>query len=156
MCLNTFSRSLQLELNSRLRKSRTENERLANEMARLQSEHTQLSSKYSQLMTNSSSEIQLLSQRIGEVESDRDNLKGWERRAKGLSIELEEERRRAVEGRREAEDDKEDKRVEEVMRNELKREFIWSTRPRADVQANRNTSRRSRNGARVFRSKLPT
>lgn len=90
-------------------------------MARLQSEHTQLSSKYAQLMTNSSSEIQLLTLRLREVESDRDQLKGWERRAKGLSIDLEEERRRAVEGRREAEDDKEDKRVEEVMRNELKR-----------------------------------
>jgi mitotic spindle assembly checkpoint protein MAD1 len=93
-------------------------------MARLQSEHSQLSSKYSQLMTNSNSEIQLLTQRLKEVEADRDGLKNWERRAKGLSIELEEERRKAAEGRTEMEDSKEDNRREEVMRNELKRELV--------------------------------
>jgi len=75
-------------------------------------------------MTNSNSEIQLLNQRLKEVESDRDGLKNWERRAKGLSIELEEERRKAAEGRTEMEDNKEDRWREEVMRNELKRELL--------------------------------
>jgi mitotic spindle assembly checkpoint protein MAD1 len=107
---------------------------LSDAHARLQREHTQLSSSHSALTLQYNSEIQLYQHRVKELEADRDRLKGWERRAQGLSIELEEVKRKAAEGRREVEDRKEDRVVDETLAKELRRGCLdakrcFSSRP---------------------------
>lgn len=94
-----------------------------NEYERLQTEYAELSNQHSSLTLNANNEIASLQSRLRDVESDRDRLKGFERRAQGLSIELEEEKRKADEGRRGREDDKQERGMEDVVRKELRR---WS------------------------------
>lgn len=68
--------------------------------------------------------MSLRDQRIKELEETCEGLRRWERRAKGLSIELEEERRKAKEGRREADDERADTKEDHVMKQEFKRESM--------------------------------
>ena len=100
---------------------RSTNLNLTNDKAQLDSENRQLNAQYSQLQRNSGAELSLRDQRIKELEENCEGLRGWERRAKGLSIELEEERRKAKEGRREAEDERADSKEDHVMKQEFKR-----------------------------------
>ncbi|KAK1921723.1 spindle assembly checkpoint component Mad1 [Papiliotrema laurentii] len=111
-----------ISLNRAIQELRNQNSALSDAHARLQREHTQLSSSHSALTLQYNSEIQLYQHRVKELEADRDRLKGWERRAQGLSIELEEVKRKAAEGRREVEDRKEDRVVDETLAKELRRQ----------------------------------
>lgn len=85
----------------------------------LNSECSSLNAKLSQLEASSSAELATLRNRLSEVESDREGLKGWQRRAESLAIELEELKRRngsrSQDERAGTEDDK-------ALRKELKGE----------------------------------
>lgn len=111
-------------MSAQLKELRESNGRLSNSLAQLQSEHTQLQNQHSGLTLSQTREIDLLTSRLSEVEADRDALKGWERRAKGLSINLEEEKRRTEEGRRKQEDGAVDRQVDDTVRQELKRRLL--------------------------------
>ena len=67
-------------------------------------------------------EMQIYIRRIRELEADTERLKGFERRAQGLSIQLEEEKRKAAEGRREVQDEKEDRKIDDTLAKELRSE----------------------------------
>ncbi|KAK8847559.1 hypothetical protein IAR55_005418 [Kwoniella newhampshirensis] len=101
---------------------RQRNSALADSLEHLKSEHNILSGRHSTLTQNTNNEISLLSSRVQELEKERDELKNWERRAKGLSIELEEERRRAIEKRERKQAESEDRRVDETLQREMKRQ----------------------------------
>jgi mitotic spindle assembly checkpoint protein MAD1 len=105
-----------------VRELRNQNTTLNNSLQQLELQHAQLTGQHTSLTQNTNSEISLLMSRIEEIEAERDALKGWERRAKGLSIELEEEKRRAEERRRNREDQAEDRRGDEVLRKEFRRQ----------------------------------
>lgn len=111
-----------MTLSSQLKEIRQQNSQLSNSLAQLESEHAQLSNQHSGLSLNTSREIELLTSRLRDVEGERDGLRGWERRARGLSIDLEEARRKAEESRRGKEDEVVDRQVDETMRKELRRE----------------------------------
>lgn len=64
----------------------------------------------------------LYERRLKEVEDERDGLRQWQRRAQALAIELEEEKRRAAEGSRLKEDEVADRKGDETIRSELRRE----------------------------------
>ncbi len=108
-------------MSAQLKEIRLQNSQLSNGLAQLESEHAQLSNQHSSLSLNTSREIDLLTSRLHEVEAERDGLRGWERRARGLSIELEEARRKADEGRRGREDEGAERKLDDAMRKELRR-----------------------------------
>ncbi|WWD21649.1 hypothetical protein CI109_106135 [Kwoniella shandongensis] len=101
---------------------RQRNSTLSDSLERLKTEHNILSGRHSTLTQNTNNEISLLTSRINELQKERDELRNWERRARGLSIELEEERRRAIEKREKNEAAQEDKRVDETLQKEMKRQ----------------------------------
>jgi hypothetical protein len=75
------------------------------------------------LKEHSAKEIALLQSRLQEAEQNVETLKGWKRRSESLTIELE-ERKRMNQGSRQGERDEEDeKKGDEVLRKELRREF---------------------------------
>ncbi|ODN79409.1 hypothetical protein L202_03401 [Cryptococcus amylolentus CBS 6039] len=100
---------------------RQRNTALVNELEELRSQHTLLYGKHTSLSSSTSNEITLLQARIAEVEKERESLKGWERRARGLSIELEEERRRRIEG---GEKESVPSKPDETLSNEVKRQSL--------------------------------
>jgi mitotic spindle assembly checkpoint protein MAD1 len=108
-------------MSGRLKEIRQQNGQLSNSLAQLESEHAQLSNQHSGLSLNTSREIDLLTSRLREVEAERDGLRGWERRARGLSIDLEEARRKAEENRRGQEDEVAEHKMDDTIRKELKR-----------------------------------
>ncbi|WVQ75806.1 hypothetical protein IAR50_005439 [Cryptococcus sp. DSM 104548] len=100
---------------------RQRNTALANELEEIRSQHSLLYGRHTSLSSSTSNEINLLQARVNEVEQERDSLKGWERRARGLAIELEEERRRRIEGgKKELASSKPD----ETLSNEVKRQSL--------------------------------
>ncbi|WVQ79902.1 hypothetical protein IAT38_002002 [Cryptococcus sp. DSM 104549] len=103
---------------------RQHNSTISNELETLKSQHTILSGRHASLASKTQNEISLLTSRVQEVERERDELKQWERRAKGLSIELEEERRKALERRERGENEVQDKRVDETLQKEVKRQSL--------------------------------
>ncbi|OCF58638.1 hypothetical protein L486_03127 [Kwoniella mangroviensis CBS 10435] len=103
---------------------RTQNSTLSNSYESLKSEHNILLGKNSSFIQNANNEIHLLNSRIEELTKQREELKGWERRAKGLSIELEEERRRNEENKERGVIEKEDRRVDETLQKEVKRQSL--------------------------------
>lgn len=74
------------------------------------------------LKEHSSNEIALLQSRLQEAEKNVETLKGWKRRAEGLTIELEERKRMAQESRQGERDEEGDKKGNEVLRQEIRRE----------------------------------
>ena len=120
-------------MSAQLRELRQQNGHLSNSLAQLKSEHAQLSNQHSTLTLNSSAEISLLTSRMKELEGERDALRGWERRARGLSIDLEEAKRKAEEGRRGVEDEGTERKVDDTMRKELRRKWLnWQVCPGPD------------------------
>ncbi|GFZ47899.1 hypothetical protein JCM24511_05646 [Saitozyma sp. JCM 24511] len=111
-----------LRLSTQLRELRSQNSTLSDSLQKMQSDHAQLAGQHASLTQHSSAELSLLASRIREIENERDALRGWERRAKGLSIELEEERRRAAEGRQREAESAEDRRAEDALRKEFRRQ----------------------------------
>ncbi|WRT64613.1 uncharacterized protein IL334_001546 [Kwoniella shivajii] len=103
---------------------RSSNSHLTNELQQLRSDHNILTGNHSSLTQNANNEISLLNSRIEELERVTEDLRGWERRAKGLSIELEEERRRNEEKRERGEREVEDRRVDETLHKEVKRQSL--------------------------------
>lgn len=83
----------------------------------LNSECSSLNAKLSQLEASSSAELATLRNRLSEVESDREGLKGWQRRAESLAIEMEELKRRNGSRGQEERAGTED---EKALRKELK------------------------------------
>ena len=108
-------------MSSQLREFRVQNSQLSSSLAQIESEHAQLSNQHSGLSLNTSRELDLLTSRLREVEAERDGLRGWERRARGLSIDLEEARRKADESRRGNEDEVAEQKMDDTMRKELRR-----------------------------------
>ena len=108
-------------LNAQLTEFRNSNSVLKDTVEQLRHEYNQLNNQHGVLTINSKAEMTTLTARIDEVVSERDRLKGWERRAAGLSIELEEEKRKAEEGRRGQDDEKDNAKLDVIMRDELKR-----------------------------------
>ena len=80
-----------------------------------------MSGQLSGLQMQNGNDVGSLSARLAEVEKERDTLRGWQKRAQALSIELEEQKRRADEGRRAGAERKEDDKTDEVVRKELRR-----------------------------------
>jgi chromosome segregation ATPase len=107
---------------------RTRNSELDGEMAELRQKYSRLSRTHNSLVESAEGELDLLRSRVVEVEGERDRLKGWERRAGALAIELEEERRRALEGRSDRDEEASDQKVDRVMKDELHRE-CWFAIP---------------------------
>ena len=99
---------------------RLERNKFSDSLEQLQSQHKQLETQHNVLISSSKSEIDLLTSRLKEVEADRNRLKTFERRSQGLSIELEEERRKAALGRSQDVEGETD----DALRKELKREPI--------------------------------
>ncbi|WVR04777.1 hypothetical protein IAU60_001789 [Kwoniella sp. DSM 27419] len=105
-------------------KLRQKNSAISNDYELLKSNHNSLLGRHAQLEADSKVQISLLSSHVQELETQKEDMKGWERRAKGLSIELEEERRRNEERRERGELRKEDKRVDETLQKEMKRQSL--------------------------------
>ncbi|WWC68115.1 uncharacterized protein I206_102036 [Kwoniella pini CBS 10737] len=103
---------------------KSSNDQLLDELENLKSEHNILLGKHSSFTQNANNELHLLNSRISELDNQVTDLKSWERRAKGLSIELEEERRRNEEKREKGELDKENRRVDETLQKEVKRQSL--------------------------------
>ena len=108
-----------MESRRQIRDLTTRNNRIRDENEMLNSECSSLNAKLSQLEASSSSELATLRNRLSEVESDRDGLKGWQRRAESLSIEIEELKRRS--GSR-GQDEKPGTEDDKALRKELKGE----------------------------------
>lgn len=89
----------------------------------LKSEVTSLSARLSQIEGSSSSELASLRDRLVEVEKDRDDLKGWKRRAEHFGIELEELRRRNEYRRQDSAEAGGEANAEELKKS-LKRESV--------------------------------
>ncbi|WWC59638.1 uncharacterized protein I303_102197 [Kwoniella dejecticola CBS 10117] len=100
------------------------NDELLDELETLRSEHNILLGKHSSFTQNANNEMHLLNSRISELDHQVTDLKSWERRARGLSIELEEERRRNEERREKGELEKENRRVDETLQKEVKRQSL--------------------------------
>ncbi|ORY21331.1 spindle assembly checkpoint component Mad1 [Naematelia encephala] len=111
-----------LRLSRQVSELRSSNSALKASFAQLETEHSHLSHQHAALSLNSSAETTHLKSRIKELEEERESLRGWERRARGLSIDLEEERRKAEERRRGAEDEAVDRHVDDTVRKELRRQ----------------------------------
>nr|ODN75661.1 mitotic spindle assembly checkpoint protein MAD1 [Cryptococcus depauperatus CBS 7841] len=103
---------------------RERNMSLKNDLEALRSQQTILSGRHVSLAQSSENEITLLQARVQEIEKERDALKSWERRAKGLSIELEEERRRKAETREKDSELRQDLQVDETLSREVKRQSL--------------------------------
>ena len=106
-----------MESRRQIRDLTTRNNRIRDENEMLNSECSSLNAKLSQLEASSSSELATLRNRLSEVESDRDGLKGWQRRAESLAIEIEELKRRS--GSR-GQDEKPGTEDDKALRKELK------------------------------------
>lgn len=111
-----------------LKDLRLKNSTLSNNLEQLKSDHSQLNNTHSSLTMNTSREISGLNSRLKELESERESMRGWERRANGLSIQLEEEKRKREEVRRGQEDKEEGGKVDEVVRKELRRQSPVTSR----------------------------
>ena len=109
---------------AQLRDIRLQNSQFSSSLAQIESEHAQLLNQHSGLSLNTSQEIDHLNTRLREVEAERDNMRGWERRARGLSIDLEEVRRKGEEGRIGREDESAERKMDDTMRKELRRESL--------------------------------
>lgn len=114
---------LQSKLQREVSNLRTRNSELDGETAELRQKFSRLSRTHNSLVESAEGELDLLRSRIVEVEGERDRLKGWERRAGALAIELEEDRRRAQEGRFDRDEEASDHKVDRVMKDELHREY---------------------------------
>lgn len=88
----------------------------------LQFQCSNLSAENLRLKRETRSEIDLLEGRIKEVEGERDGLKGWQRRAESLSIQLEELRRMNADGAHARSEVDAEQRNVRVVRDELQRE----------------------------------
>ena len=106
-----------MESRRQIRDLTTRHNRTRDENELLNSECSTLNAKLSQLEASTSTELATLRNRLSEVESDRDGLKGWQRRAENLAIEIEElKRRNGSHGHDERGDNGDDK----ALRKELK------------------------------------
>lgn len=123
---------MQLRLASQVRELRTKNNQLEDELQTVNSQYAQISGQHAALTQHSSQEITHLESRISDVTMERDALRGWEKRCRALTIELEEERRKFALGRTEKEDEKAQKRGDDQLRNELRSESHACKGKRAD------------------------
>lgn len=112
----------QQSLFAKVKEYRISSDSLLNKYESERRDHDELKRKHSALLDSTKVEISDLRRRNKDAEDEVTRLKGFERRAKGLAIELEEERRRAIEGRTAEQYEKEDKQTDATMRAELKRE----------------------------------
>jgi mitotic spindle assembly checkpoint protein MAD1 len=112
--------TVQMNMARQISELRSSNQNTGSILHQLEIEHSNLKRSHSLLLDNTNNERTVFQSRMKELEEVVERSKGWKRRAEGLSIELEEERRKGLEKRREEEDDKEDKRTENVVRKELK------------------------------------
>ena len=117
-------------MTQQLRELRNANNALRNAHEQLTSEHTKVSNEYNLLLVDSKAEITTLESHLKVKQEQVDQLKGFQRRSENLSIQLEEEKRKADEGRQGREDEKGDRKGDEVMRAELRREYrhMWGSR----------------------------
>ncbi|ORX34031.1 mitotic checkpoint protein-domain-containing protein [Kockovaella imperatae] len=100
---------------------RLQNLKLSDSLEKLQSEHSKLNVKFSSLSLSSESRIGLLESHLQEAEEEKERLKTFQRRAQGLSIQLEEEKRRAAAGRgqlEEVRENEQDKELREALRKQ--------------------------------------
>ncbi|WOO77161.1 Spindle assembly checkpoint component mad1 [Vanrija pseudolonga] len=95
---------------------------LGAELEEVNHQHQSLTARYHNLSNSSKSEISLLENRVKDIERERDELRQWQRRAEALSIQLEEEKRKAQDGARRREDAAADRKGDEVVRGELRRQ----------------------------------
>lgn len=100
---------------------RTRNSELDGLSTELRQKHSRLLLTHNSLVESAEGELDLLRSRVIEVEGERDRLKGWERRARALAIELEEERRKATEGRIDRDDAANEQKMDRLMKEELHR-----------------------------------
>lgn len=106
-----------MESRRQIRDLTTRNNRIRDENEMLNSECSSLNAKLSQLEASSTAELATLRNRLSEVESDRDGLKGWQRRCESLAIEMWElKRRNGSRGQDETVETEDDK----ALRKELK------------------------------------
>ncbi|RXK40891.1 hypothetical protein M231_01739 [Tremella mesenterica] len=101
---------------------REKNAELAESLERLRSEHNHLCNKHSTLDMQYRSQSTLYESKLKDLQVECDSLRQWERRAKGLSIDLEEEKRRSEQRMQRTEDAASDRQVDEKVRLELKRQ----------------------------------
>ncbi|WVF69623.1 hypothetical protein IAT40_004401 [Kwoniella sp. CBS 6097] len=113
-----------LKYTDEISRLRHQNTTLKNEYESLKTQHISLTGHHSNLTQQTNQEISMLNSRLKDIEKERDEMKGWERRARGLSIELEEEKRRNEERRERGELEKEGRRVDETLQKEVKRQSL--------------------------------
>ena len=92
-------------MNDQTKEVRMKNWALEDELAKLQTkysklsnDHDSLSNEHNSLSLTSANETGALRSRMAELETEKERLSGWERRSQALSIELEEQKRRAAAG----------------------------------------------------------
>ena len=117
-----LTRTGQIRLTKQLGELRNTNTALRNAHEQLKSEHTKVANEYNRLLVDSKAEINVLESHLDVKQGEVDRLKGFQRRSENLSIQLEEEKRRADEGRQGREDETADRKGDQVIRNELRRE----------------------------------
>lgn len=107
-----------VKVNDLRRKARSQ----ADSIEDLQRQYESVAYEHHALKTSSTAERDLNESRIKDLEAERDEMKKWQRRAQHLSIQLEEEKRKASESRS-SEDVAADNKGDEVVRRELRREY---------------------------------
>jgi two-component sensor histidine kinase len=101
---------------------RSSRQKIEDSFAQLQNEHTRLKLAHSSIIDTTDTERLTFTSRIRELEKQVADTKHWRGRADSLSIQLEETKRMNEEKGRDREDKKDDRRTEDVVRLELKRE----------------------------------
>lgn len=99
---------------------RRQSRKWANELESLRSQYDSLTAEHLKVSQSNKSLEDLYERRLREVEGERDGLRQWQRRAQSLAIELEEEKRKAVEGARAKDDEAADRKGDETIRKELR------------------------------------
>jgi hypothetical protein len=89
----------------------------------LDSQYRAVAAEHSRLKREARDEIKLLEDRLKEVEGERDALRGWQRRAENLSIELEDVRRNQEQGAQAKDDSKAEQRANDIVLKEVQREL---------------------------------
>ncbi|KAL7419183.1 coiled-coil domain-containing protein mad1 [Cryptotrichosporon argae] len=91
-------------------------------LAEAESTISSLTLQHATLSRESKTSISMLEGRVAELERENRDMRNWEHRAKALSIQLEEERRRADEGARKREEGRADERTDQKIRDEFRRQ----------------------------------
>lgn len=111
-------------MNAQITGLRTKYSSTQEDLQSLRSAHTEVTTQYASLRSSYKADVAQLQGRIKELEDDRRDDVNWKKRAEALSIDLEEQRRKAAEGKRMLEDSASDKKGDGLLRDELKRECL--------------------------------